>query len=92
MIHETFAAVTGMSPATLHRYEGGALQDDVHNALMLLSREPSNMLRLVERDPGKLTPVQMKRFALAMRALGHCISHTHEGRHGKTSARAGGSM
>ena len=29
---EAFAAVLGMSPATLYRYEAGALQDDLHDS------------------------------------------------------------
>jgi putative zinc finger/helix-turn-helix YgiT family protein len=68
---EAFGSVTGMSPASVYRYEGGALQDSVHNALMLLCSEPVNMLRLLERDPKRLSRIQYNRFVAAMRTLGY---------------------
>ncbi len=50
------SGLLGFGGATLSRYENGALQDDAHDALLRLAREPENMLRIVERDRDSLDP------------------------------------
>jgi putative zinc finger/helix-turn-helix YgiT family protein len=44
---EAFAVVLGMSPATLYRYEAGALQDDLHDAAIFACDDPATMRRHV---------------------------------------------
>jgi putative zinc finger/helix-turn-helix YgiT family protein len=59
---EAFAAVLGMSPATLYRYEAGAIQDDLHDSLIAACKDPGTMQELVTRRQDRLTPLQRKRF------------------------------
>ncbi len=67
---EAFAALLGMSPTTLYRYEGGALQDEVHDQLIRMCRAPA-MMAEVYRDRGeRLTDLQRRRFEEAMLAQG----------------------
>jgi putative zinc finger/helix-turn-helix YgiT family protein len=63
---EAFAAVLGMSPATLYRYEAGALQDDLHDAVIFACDEPATMRRLVDRRKALLPPLQVRRFEQAL--------------------------
>lgn len=63
---EAFAAVLGMSPATLYRYEGGAIQDELHDAAIFACDDPSTMERHVHRRRGELSPLQIKRFQEAI--------------------------
>jgi putative zinc finger/helix-turn-helix YgiT family protein len=63
---EAFAAVLGMSPATLYRYEAGALQDDLHDAVIFACDEPATMRRLVDRRKALLSPLQVRRFEQAL--------------------------
>jgi putative zinc finger/helix-turn-helix YgiT family protein len=66
---EAFAAVLGMSPATLYRYEAGALQDDLHDAAIFTCDDPATMQRLVERRKSVLSPLQVRRFEEALARL-----------------------
>lgn len=59
---EAFAALLGMSPATLYRYESGALQDDVHDVLFVLCQSVKNMRELVARRKGRLSALRLRRF------------------------------
>lgn len=63
---EAFAKILGMSPATLYRYEGGALQDDVHDLLIGLCRDQKNMQKIVARHRNRLTKLQLRRFESAI--------------------------
>jgi DNA-binding XRE family transcriptional regulator len=63
---EAFAAVLGMSPATLYRYEAGALQDDLHDAAIFACDDPATMERLVQRRKSALSPLQVRRFEQAL--------------------------
>lgn len=67
---EAFAAVLGMSPATLYRYEDGALQDDLHDTLIGACDNPATMARLVHRRRQHLSDLQYQRFTDAMACLG----------------------
>jgi len=64
---EAFAAVLGMSPATLYRYEAGALQDDLHDSTIFACDDPATMQRLVQRRRSALSPLQVRRFEEALR-------------------------
>jgi transcriptional regulator with XRE-family HTH domain len=66
---EAFAAVLGMSPASIYRYEGGGLQDDLHDSMIFACEDASTMRRLVERRRYQLTPLQGDRFDDAMSKL-----------------------
>jgi putative zinc finger/helix-turn-helix YgiT family protein len=67
--HEAFAAVLGMSPATLYRYEGGAVQDQLQDGAIFACDDPATMVRLVQRHPEVLSPLQKKRFEEALARL-----------------------
>lgn len=63
---EAFASVLGMSAATLYRYEGGALQDDLHDSMIFACEDPATMQRLVNRHPDRLSGLQRERFEEAI--------------------------
>lgn len=50
-----FARTLGISEATMNRYELGALQDTVYNNLMLLIKEPNNMMRIAVQNKDKIS-------------------------------------
>ena len=52
---ETFAKVLGMGAKTIARYENGSLQDEAQNNLILLMRDFSNMRKLIELHPERLS-------------------------------------
>lgn len=66
---EAFAAVLGMSPATLYRYEGGSLQDELHDAMIFACEDSGTMERLVNRRKDVLSPLQLRRFEEAIQML-----------------------
>ena len=60
--HEAFAAVLGMSPATLYRYEAGALQEETHDHLLRMCSGPATMLDVFRHRRAELSELQQKRF------------------------------
>ncbi len=48
------SGLLGLGGATLSRYENGALQDDAHDRLLCLARQPENLLRIVAEDRAAL--------------------------------------
>lgn len=50
------SGLLGFGGATLSRYENGALQDEAHDTLLRLIREPASLLALVDRDRVVLSP------------------------------------
>jgi DNA-binding transcriptional regulator YiaG len=64
--HEAFAKILGMSPATLYRYEGGALQDDVHDNLIRLCRSHQSMNIIMTHRKDRVSPLQFRRFRQAL--------------------------
>ena len=66
MSPETFAKALGMSPATIYRYEGGALQDEVHDTLLRLCQQPQNMSAIIQKKGTVISALQRKRFQLAL--------------------------
>lgn len=63
---EALAAVVGMSPATLYRYENGALQDLLHDSLFVLCQEKTGIERLIERRKQNLSQAQLHRYRHAI--------------------------
>lgn len=68
---EAFAALLGMSPASLYRYERGALQDDVHDELIRCCQDPTHMRDLMRRRGDRLGDLPRRRFAEAVANLAH---------------------
>ncbi len=63
---EAFAKVLGMSPASLYRYEAGALQDDVHDNLIRACQDSIWMACLVQRKRDELAPAVLQRFEASL--------------------------
>lgn len=64
--HEAFAKLLGMSPATLYRYEGGAIQDDAHDLLLRAYADTDKMKELFERRGSLLSSSQYRKFLKAI--------------------------
>lgn len=65
---DSFAALLGMSPATISRYERGALQDRPHDHLLRACEDDAFMLRLLDRCGRVLKPDQLMRSRAMLRA------------------------
>lgn len=51
----TFATLLGMSHATLSRYEGGALQTDLHNNLFIMANDPNAFYMVMLTNKSKIS-------------------------------------
>lgn len=58
---KSFAALLGMSEATVNRYESGSLQEDTHDNMIRLASTPEAILGLVERRGNLLSEWQRNR-------------------------------
>ncbi|MEX2120508.1 MAG: type II TA system antitoxin MqsA family protein [Pirellulales bacterium] len=58
---KSFAALLGMSEATVNRYEGGALQEATHDNLIRACETPEFVRELLSRRGGHLSDWQRKR-------------------------------
>ena len=67
--HEVFAEALGMSPATLYRYEAGALQDVTHDQLLRMCRIPANMLEAYKCRCTGQSSLKQKHFYAVIAAL-----------------------
>ena len=57
LTQKDLSSLFGWGGATLSRYENGALQDDAHETtLQLVIKEPSNLIKLIGRNPDSLSP------------------------------------
>lgn len=54
------ASLIGCSPATLSRYENGALQESSHDTILQSLKEPMNVHTLLEKSPRQLSPDRLK--------------------------------
>lgn len=63
---KSFAALLGMSEATVNRYEGGGLQDEAHDAAIRACENLDFVRGLLERKGGKLSPWQRCRVEAAL--------------------------
>jgi putative zinc finger/helix-turn-helix YgiT family protein len=61
------SGLLGFGGATLSRYENGALQDEAHDTLLRLIREPASLLALVERDRAALSPEKRAELTARLR-------------------------
>lgn len=57
-----FSKLLGWGEITIHRYENGALQDEIHNNELLLLRDPENFSLLFERNKNRLSPRKAESF------------------------------
>ena len=55
-----FARALGFAESSMNRYELGALQDVIHNNLLLLVKDPKNMLRIAYQNRENLTTNELK--------------------------------
>tara|TARA_R110002111_G_scaffold84528_2_gene132422 strand:- start:1896 stop:2465 length:570 start_codon:yes stop_codon:yes gene_type:complete len=62
---ELFAALLGMSPNTLYRYEKGGLQDAAHDNLIRACTSVAGMVRLVNDKSNMLKDVQLRKVQKA---------------------------
>lgn len=66
---EAFAAVLGMSPASIYRYESGSLQDELHDTIIFACDDSTTMERLVGRRRNTLSSLQLRRFYAALQSV-----------------------
>ncbi|MDY0171131.1 MAG: DUF4065 domain-containing protein [Thermoguttaceae bacterium] len=62
----SFAALLGMSEATINRYEAGALQDPAHDTALRACEDPDYVRRLMERNGARLSDWQRQRVVAAL--------------------------
>lgn len=67
---KSFAALLGMSEATINRYEQGALQDQVHDTAIRACEKNDMMRGLVERRGGRLSKWQRDRVEKVLDGAG----------------------
>ncbi len=51
----TFARILGVGDKTIARYEGGSLQDEAINNLIMLAQNPENFLKLLDKNQEKIS-------------------------------------
>ena len=56
------ARLLGWGEITIHRYENGAIQDNVHDSLLRLIENPQNMQKFLEANRNKLPPYTAARL------------------------------
>jgi putative zinc finger/helix-turn-helix YgiT family protein len=64
-----FSLLLGWGEITLHRYEGGSLQDAAHEAALRLAEEPANIRVFLNANGHKLTVRQRSRLESHLQAL-----------------------
>jgi len=52
----SLSRLLGWGEITIHRYENGAIQDNVHDSLLRLIEDPQNMQKFLEANRNKLPP------------------------------------
>lgn len=85
---KAFARFLGWGEITVQRYESGALQDNAHNNLLLLIKEPGNFLKLFDaRKPylpqKDLVKISKKLEKAKQFDLASAFKRTHEKRRSK---------
>jgi putative zinc finger/helix-turn-helix YgiT family protein len=56
----------GWGEVTIHRYESGAIQDEVHNEVLLFLKDPENFRTIFEKNKDRLPPHTIKRVAFRL--------------------------
>ncbi|MDP2300545.1 MAG: DUF4065 domain-containing protein [Actinomycetota bacterium] len=73
-----FSLLLGWGEISLHRYEGGSLQDSAHNSQLKMVEDPANIRILLEANGHKLTARQRSVLELRLRALEQDRGSTYE--------------
>lgn len=73
-----FSRVLGFSESTVNRYELGAIQDSVHNIIMLLSSEPANMNILLSQNKSNLSSREISLLQTKIKELDNLNSDPNE--------------
>lgn len=55
-----FARALGFAEPTINRYENGAIQDNIHNNIILLAKDPNNMLTITSQSRHNLTKSEIE--------------------------------
>lgn len=63
---KSFAALLGMSEATINRYEGGGLQDEAHDTAIRAQAKTESMIELLRRKGDLLTERQRRKAEAAL--------------------------
>ncbi len=63
---KSFAALLGMSEATINRYENGALQDEAHDALIRACQHPDFVQERLQKNGHRLSEWQRERVEQAI--------------------------
>lgn len=64
-----FSRVLGFSESTINRYELGALQDNIHNTILVLANDPKNMQLLMEQNNSNLSEVEQTTLKATLNEL-----------------------
>lgn len=64
-----FSLLLGWGEITIHRYETGALQDEIHNNELILMKDPVNFQILFEKNKSKLSPRVVNRVTPRLASL-----------------------
>ena len=62
LTQKELSQILGWGGATLSRYENGALQDDAHEKVLRLAKEPHNLRKLLEETPDALSAEKKERL------------------------------
>jgi putative zinc finger/helix-turn-helix YgiT family protein len=63
---KSFAALLGMSEATINRYEGGGIQDEAYDAALRACKSPEFVRTLLQRNGHRLSDWQRRRMESAL--------------------------
>ena len=83
------AKLLGWGAITLSRYENGALQDEVHEKILRLVKDPRNLLKLIEETPEALLDEKRQRLVEELRVAENKVysfERIYEERFGKYEA------
>lgn len=60
----SFARIIGVGDKTVARYENGSLQDEAINNLIVLSDDPKNLMKLLEKNGNRIPAEEVYRLRL----------------------------
>lgn len=67
LTQQEMSNILGWGGATLSRYENGALQDEAHETILTLIKEPHNLLDLIEQKPNALDEKKKERTIICLK-------------------------
>ncbi len=74
LTQKEFCKLLGWGEATLSRYENGALQDDTHNTILQMIKDPRNLLNLIELQGNFIAEEKREKL---IELLKNAIEETH---------------